>query len=49
VEMMTAFAITDASAQPRSDRVVGCHTGCHTGRTSACHTRRISLESTRPC
>src|SRR5579863_2781113 len=36
VEMITALAITDASAQPRSARVVGCHT------------RRISVESTRP-
>ena len=41
VEMITALAITDASAQPRSARVVGCHTDCRTGR--------ISVESTRPC
>src|ERR1700728_1272733 len=40
VEMITALAITDASAQPRSARVVGRHTDCHTGR--------ISVESTRP-
>src|ERR1700733_3621169 len=36
VEMITALAITDASAQPRSDFCVGCHT------------RAISRESTRP-
>src|SRR6185312_3298450 len=36
VEMITAFAITDASAQPRSDFGVGCQT------------REISRESTRP-
>ncbi len=36
VEMITALAITDASAHPRSDFGVGCHT------------RAISRESTRP-
>src|SRR5579859_2578417 len=36
VEMITALAITDARAHPRSDRSVGCHT------------RAISRESTRP-
>src|ERR1700754_1497426 len=36
VEMITALAITEASAQPRSDFSVGCQTGA------------ISRESTRP-
>jgi hypothetical protein len=36
VEMITALAITDARAQPRSDLGVGCQTGA------------ISRESTRP-
>src|ERR1700722_12706525 len=36
VEMITALAIPDASAQPRSDLGVGRHT------------RPVSLESTRP-
>src|ERR1700733_7979414 len=44
VEMITALAITDASAQPRSARVAGRHTDCHTD----CHTGRISVETTRP-
>jgi hypothetical protein len=44
VEMITAFAITDASAQPFSARGVGRQT-----EAASCQTEAISRESTRPC